>query len=387
VRAVYLDYNATTPPDPGVMDVVRTAALRFGNPSSLHAPARAARTILDEARQRLATLWRCRPTDVAFTASATEANNLAILGVARARRNVGRHLVLSAVEHPAVLRPAQFLAANEGCTVSLVVPDMHGRVDPAAVEEALRKDTILVSVIAAHNETGTLQPVQAIGALCRLRGIPFHTDAVQWYGKEPFQTPDQFCADLVTISAHKFHGPRGAAALYIRAGLSIQPLILGGPQENERRAGTENLPAIVGLAYAVENFAARPVFNRDKLDPLRLALRRTTAEIPGATLYGHPTACLCNTVAASFAGCDTLSLVASLDLEGIYVSGGSACASGALEPPAVLNPAAATGQPGHGLIRFSLGRENTAAQVQAVAAALPGIVRRIREVEQPANRL
>jgi cysteine desulfurase len=385
VRPIYFDYNATTPPDPEVIEVMKTAALRFANPSSIHHAGRQARALLDDARERMAAYWRCRPAEVVFTASATEANNLAILGVARRRRDRGRHLVVSAIEHPAVLRTAGHLAAREGFEVTQVRPDAMGEVDPASVESALRPDTILVSVMAANNEFGSLQPVRDIGLICRRHSIPFHTDAVQWYGKETFQTPDEFAADLVTLSGHKFHGPKGSAALFVRGGLDPEPLVFGGPQEHDRRAGTENVPAILGLVLAVERFALQAVFCRAQIDPLRADLRRSVEAIPGTTVHGHPTRCLCNTLAASFAGCDTLSVLAGLDLEGICVSGGSACSAGSIDLSPVLQAIGAPNDRETAMVRFSLGRESTAEEVTVVGEALRRVIGRIRAVGQSGN--
>ncbi|MCW5556517.1 MAG: cysteine desulfurase, partial [Verrucomicrobiae bacterium] len=239
--AIYFDYNATTPLDPAV----REAMMPFldgvwGNPSSVHQIGRAARAALDEARYRLSGLWKCRPSEVVFTSGGTEANNLAVLGAARRLRaqGRGRHLLTSAVEHPAVLHAHRQLQRLEGFEVTELPVDAAGRVDPQSVAAALRPDTLLVSVMAANNEVGTLQPVAEIGALCRERGVCFHTDAVQALGKRSFEDIHQFQADLVAVCAHKFHGPKGAGALFIRSPLQPESVVVGGGHENERRAGT-----------------------------------------------------------------------------------------------------------------------------------------------------
>ncbi len=247
VRTIYLDYNATTPLDP----VVREAMLPlldevWGNPSSVHHVGRRARAFLDEFRERMARVLRCKPSEIVFTSGGTESNNLAILGTARLLRDKGRHLITSPVEHHAVLRCFEELERREGFEVTLLPVDKHGRVQPEALSAALRPDTTLVSVIAANNEIGTLQSVSQLGSICRENGVLFHTDAVQWFGKESVNDIGVFSADLVSICAHKFHGPKGAGALYIRSPLQPHAIVLGGSHENERRAGTENLPAIAG---------------------------------------------------------------------------------------------------------------------------------------------
>lgn len=262
MNPIYWDYNATTPLDHQVRQAMEPYLENvWGNPSSVHAVGRRARAALDEFRYRLAGAWKCRPSEVIFTSGGTESNNLAVLGTARLRGAQGyRHLVVSPVEHHAVLHALKHLEAHEGFTLTLVPVNHHGRVSAEAVAEALRPDTALVSIMAANNETGTLQPVAEIGRLCRERGVLFHTDAVQAFGKLPFERIDQFEADLVSVCAHKFHGPKGAGALFIRSPLLPHPTQHGGAQENERRGGTENLTAVAGLVSAFETLVLNPVF-------------------------------------------------------------------------------------------------------------------------------
>jgi cysteine desulfurase len=379
VTTIYFDYNATTPLDP----LVREAMLPyigdvFGNPSSVHHVGRRARALLDEARERVAHLWRSKPSEVVFTSGGTESNNLAIFGAARLRRDQGRHIITSSIEHHAVLHPLEYLRKKEGFEVTYLPVDAEGRVSVEAVREALRPDTTLVSVMAANNEIGTLQPVTEIGALCRERGVLFHTDAVQWFGKEPFAGMEQFHADLVSICAHKFHGPKGAGALYIRSPLQPDPIVLGGAHENERRAGTENLAGIVGLAEALERFVPTPVFARGKLEPLmrRLALLADSLQAKGVARHGSLTQGLCNTVAFTVTGVDSMTMLAALDLEGICASSGSACSAGSLEPSHVMLALGVAQEAANSLVRLSLGRESTVQEVAVAERVLPEIILR-----------
>lgn len=335
--------------------------------------------LLDEARERVAAIWRCQPAEVLFTSSATESNNLAVLGVAGSLANKGRHVVTSAIEHPAVLEPCRHLVREHGFEVTFVEPQSSGVVEVGAVRAALRADTVLVSVMAANNEIGTVQPVAAIGEFCRSRGVLFHTDAAQWMGKEPFATIDALRADLVSASAHKFYGPRGAGALFVRAGTPLQPRLWGGGQENDRRAGTENLAAIVGFALATERFLCPPVFPRQRLEQLTAPLLRLLDRLPGVTLHGARQHCLANTVAFTVEGCDALSLLAGLDLEGICASSGSACTSGSLVASHVLLALGLPVATARSLIRLSFGRESTPEEVAYIAAHLPMVIDRIRE--------
>lgn len=350
----------------------------FGNPSSIHALGRRARAGLDDFRDRLARCWHCRPSELIFTSGGTEANNHAIWGAARLRKPLGRHLVTSAVEHPSVLQPLRHLADHGGYDLTIVGTDPSGRVDPDRILAALRPDTILVSVMAANNEVGTLQPVGAIGRLLRERNVLFHTDASQWFGKEPVAAIADFAADLVTVCAHKLYGPKGSGALYVRSPLRIPALLLGGSQEDERRAGTENLAAIAGLVTCLERFTSPPVMDRRRLAPLTDALEAAALSIPGARRWGPDLAArLANTLAVTIRGCDSLSLLAGLDLEGVCASSGSACSSGSLEPSPVLRAMGASPEEAAGLVRFSLGRDNSLADIQRAAASLARVVARV----------
>lgn len=379
MRPVYFDYNATTPLDPAV----RAAMLPFldeiwGNPSSVHQIGRRARALLDDARERVAAVLRAKPSEVVFTSGGTESNNLAIFGSARRLRTKGRHLVTTTIEHHAVLHCFRQLESREGFSVTYVPVDSSGIVSVTDVARAIRPDTTLVSVMAANNEIGTVQPVAEIGALCRQQGVLFHTDAVQAFGKLPFTDITQFQADLVSLCAHKFHGPKGAGVLFIRSPLILDPILFGGAHENERRAGTENLPAIIGLAAAAESFLRSPVFPPERMTELTTRLRLLAESIPGVTIRGSQANKLPNTLALSVSGCDSIVLMAGLDMAGICASSGSACSAGSLEPSHVLLALGVCPAEANSLVRFSLGRESTAAEVAVVEEQLPEIIDRIR---------
>ena len=386
-HSIYFDYNATTPLDPAVRD----AMLPFlndiwGNPSSVHHIGRQARALLDDARDRTAKFLGAQPSEIIFTSGGTEANNLAIFGTARRLKGKGKHLITSAVEHPAVLQSFDYLEKTEGFSVTRLPVNSEGRISVAQFQEALQPDTVLVSVMAANNEIGTLQPVREVGALCREHQIFFHTDAVQWFGKEPFETIHQFHADLVSLCAHKFHGPKGAGLLYIKSPLHPDPILFGGGHENERRAGTENLPSIIGLVTAMEKHVRQPVFASATLKPLADKLRACIRQLSGCELVSPPDQSLVNTVAFTVRGADGMSLLAGLDLEGVCASSGSACSAGSLEPSHVI---LATGrsQSANSLVRFSLGRASTEAEVDLVCALLPSILRRAQRGGLNANGL
>lgn len=351
----------------------------FGNPSSIHTEGRRARAFLDEAREQLAVHWACKPSELVFTSGGTEANNLAILGAARVRRERGRHLITSAVEHHAVLGPMQFLATAEGFELTIVRTDPFGWVNPVEIEKAIRQDTVLVSVMAANNEVGTLQPVAEIGRLCRDRGILFHTDAVQWFGKCPLSKITEFEADLVTCCAHKLYGPKGAGCLYVQSPLKLQSIMFGGSQEDERRPGTENVATIAGMVTAVLQFTNPPVFDPSRLRPLTERLEFLTTALPGVRRWGAvPAGRLANTLALTAAGCDSLSLLAGLDLAGVCASSGSACSAGSLNPSHVLTALGASPSEAAGLVRFSLGRGTTEDDIETAAAAFAAVVNRVR---------
>ena len=375
-RSVYFDYNATTPLDLAVRD----AMLPFfgevwGNPSSVHHVGRKARALLDDARDRAAKFLGAKPSEIIFTSGGTESNNLAIFGAARMLKPKGKHLITSAIEHHAVLHCFDYIEKKEGFEVTRLPVNSEGRVSVEDLKKAIRADTILFSIMAANNEIGTIQPVAELGAICRQRGIIFHTDAVQWFGKEPFENIGQFNADLVSVCAHKFHGPKGAGLLYIKSPLHPDPILFGGGHENERRAGTENLPAIIGLVAALEKFIKPPIFERIKLKKLAAKLIAAIEKIDGCELVSPRENSLANTVSFVVRGADSIGLMAGLDLEGICASSGSACSAGSLEPSHVIL-AIGKKESANSLVRFSLGRDSTAEEVNFVGAALPEIIRR-----------
>ena len=352
----------------------------YGNPSSIHHVGRRARALLDDSRDRIATLWRCKPSEVVFTSGGTESNNLAVFGTARLLRKRGRHIITTQVEHPAVLHACEYLEKSEGFDVTYLPVTSEGLVTGEALIGALRPETILVSIMAANNESGSVQPVAELGKICRERGITFHTDAVQWFGKLPFESIHQFNADLVSVCAHKFHGPKGAGALYIRTPLHPDPIAFGGGHENERRAGTENLAGIIGFTDAFASFVPKPVFDPAMLTPLRTRLLEVLADLESVGVYVRSPmrSVLPNTVAFTVNGSDSLTLLAALDLDGICGSAGSACSSGSLEPSHVMRAMGVPAGQANALVRLSMGRENTLADIEQVAAALPGILARSR---------
>ena len=379
VTRIYLDHNATTPVAPPVADAM-ARALRdvFGNPSSVHAYGQEAKTALDEARSAVARLIGAEPAEIVFTSGGSESNNLALRGVAEAAARAGRRrLVAGAIEHEAVLRTLKALD-GDGRSVALVGVDQRGVVAPDRLAEALTDDTALVSVMHANNEIGTVQPVAEIAALARGRGAVVHTDAVQSVGKIPVDVRG-LGVDLLSLSAHKFNGPKGAGALWIRRGTKLHAQLTGGRQERNRRAGTENLPAIVGLGAAARRLLEGGGDGKDDVTALRDRLEAgVLAGVPGTAVNGGAAERVGNTSNISFHGVEAESLLIALDLEGVAVSTGSACSSGTLEPSHVLR---AMGLPPHraqNSIRFSLGLGNTAAEVDRVVEVLPGIVERLR---------
>ena len=379
MRTVYFDYNANTPLDPALSE----AMLPFlgevwGNPSSVHQVGRASRALLDSARERAAAALGAKPSEIVFTSGGTESTNLAILGTARLLKTKGRHIITSAIEHHAVLHCCDYLEKKEGFEITRLPVDPDGIVSPEALELAIRPDTVLVSIMAANNEIGSIQPVSKLGAISQDRGVLFHTDAVQWFGKEPFRNLNDLNADLISICAHKLYGPKGAGLLFVRSPLHPDPILFGGGHENERRAGTENLAGIIGLVEALERFISPPVFQRGPLALLTNRLINLVRAIDGVHFVGSADRRLVNTVSFVVEGADSIALLAGLDLEGICASSGSACSAGSLEPSHVIRALGLPMPLAHSLVRFSLGRESTAEEVELVENALPEIVKRTR---------
>lgn len=379
MKTIYFDYNATTPLDANV----RAAMLPFldeiyGNPSSVHSVGRRARALLDDARDRVATVWRCKPSEVVFTSGGTESNNMAIFGTARSLRDKGRHLITSTIEHHAVLHCFQHLEKKEGFDVTYLPASSAGLISPDDLEKAIRPDTTLVSIMAANNETGAVQAVVSFGEICRSRGILFHTDAVQWFGKEPFDDISQFNADLVSYCAHKLHGPKGAGALYIKSPFHPDPLLFGGSHENERRAGTENMAAIIGLVESAERFIIPAVFPRDSLLAFSNHLIDFLDKLEGVQFRGSRTSRLSNTVACTVSRADSITLLAGLDLEGVCASSGSACSAGSLEPSHVLLAMGVGKELGNSLVRFSLGRNSNLEEILQVERVFENVIKQAR---------
>jgi len=381
VQRIYLDHNATTPVAPEVIDRM-AAALRdeFGNPSSVHHFGQRAKAIIDEARSAVAALLSADPGDVVFTGGGTEGDNLAIRGAAEALEQTGRkHIIASAIEHEAVLNTLKALA-RRGWKTTILPVDGTGIVSPDALRAAITDDTALVSVMHANNEIGTVQPVAELAAIARERRALFHTDAVQSAGKIPIDVKG-LGVDLLSISAHKFYGPKGVGALWIRRGVRLQAPLTGGKQERSRRAGTENVAGIAGMGVAAREAIAKMGAEATRLGALRDRLEDGILRgVSGTALNGVRVPRVPNTTNISFERTEAESLLIALDLEGVAVSTGSACSSGTLEPSHVLK---AMGFPPHrtqNSLRFSLGVANTEADIDRVIAVLPGIVEKLRSL-------
>lgn len=380
---VYFDYNATTPVTPDVAEAM-TRATRdlFGNPSSVHHFGQQAKAALDEARSAVAALLGAEPSEVVFTGGGTEADNFAIRGLAEALEPTGRrHLIASAIEHEAVLNTLKALG-RRGWRTTLLPVGTTGIVDPDALREALTEDTALVSVMHANNEIGTVQPIEALAALAHERGALFHTDAVQSTGKIPVHV-GRLGVDLVAISAHKFNGPKGVGALWIKRGTRMLPLLTGGKHERNRRAGTENVPGLVGMGVAAAAAAAKLGSEGVRVAGLRDRLEAGILQhVGGTAVNGAADPRVPNTSNISFDRVEAESLLIALDLEGIAVSTGSACSSGTLEPSHVLR---AMGLPAHraqNSLRFSLGQFSTDAEVDRVLDTVPGLVEKLRALSR-----
>jgi len=373
---VYLDNSATTP----VAEEVRQAmapyhSVDFGNASSLHSFGRRAHRAIEESRAEIAELLAVRPDEILFTSGATEADNLAILGTAFATED-HRHIVTSKTEHHAVLHSVAWLETR-GFEVTRLDPDGTGRIDPQQVRDAIRSDTLLVSIMAGNNEIGTLQPIETIGAICRERGVLFHTDAVQAYGKIDLPIEN---VDLLSISAHKLHGPKGVGCLFVRNGVRLVPLFHGGGHEKGRRSGTENVPGIVGLAAASRiAFRDRAEVTR-RMAAYRERLIDGVGRLRGTRLNGHRTMCLPHIVNFSFQGIEGESLVMKLDEHGIAVSTGSACSSPNLEPSHVLVAIGVPLSMAHGSLRVSAGRQTTGKEIDRFLEVLPHVVEELRRM-------
>ncbi len=381
MQRIYLDHNATTPLLPEVIDRM-TGTLReeFGNPSSVHHFGQQAKAAIDEARTEVATLLSADPSEVLFTSGGTESDNIAIRGAAEALEATGRrHLIASSIEHEAVLNTLKALA-KRGWRTTLLPVDQTGIVAPDALRAALADDTALVSVMHANNEIGTIQPIAELARIAHDRGALFHTDAVQSAAKLPVSVRS-LGVDMLSISAHKFYGPKGVGALWIRRGLRVLPLLTGGRQERSRRAGTENVAGIVGMGVAARIARGKMADEGTRLSALRDRLEaEILAAVPGTAVNGAREPRVPNTTNVSFDRVEAESLLIALDLEGIAVSTGSACSSGTLEPSHVLKAMGFNAHRAQNSIRFSLGASSTDAEIDRVIAVLPRMVEKLRSL-------
>jgi cysteine desulfurase len=377
-RRIYLDHNATTPVHPEVLEAMLPYYKdKFGNASSIHGFGREVKVALEESREKVAKLINADPNEIYFTSGGTESDNLAIKGTAFANRKKGKHLITSKIEHHAILESCKFLGKEE-FEVTYLPVDKYGFIDPDDLKKAMRKDTILVSMMYANNEVGTIEPLEELSKITKENGVYFHTDAVQAMGKLPVDV-QRLNVDMLSVSAHKIYGPKGVGAIYIRKGTRITPWSHGGSHERSRRAGTENVPGIVGLAKAVE-IAYRDMEEQSRyLRNLSEAFyKKLTQAIPDVFLNGDLEKRIPNTLNLSFKAVEGESIILSLDLKGVAVSTGSACASGSLEPSHVLSAMGIAPEIAQAAIRFSFGRENTMEDVEYVVEILPEIVSRLR---------
>ena len=380
-RRVYFDHNATTPIAPEVWQAMTEAVANFGNPSSIHTFGREAKVALEGARERVANFIGAKPSEIIFTSGGTEADNLALFGVASAFSHRGKHIIISQIEHHAVLESAHHLV-KQGFEVSYLAPTRDGIVLPDALIKAIRPDTILVSIMAANNETGNIQPIAELTKITREKGILFHADAVQMAGKRPINV-SEFGVDLLSISAHKLYGPKGVGALWVRRGVKINPVLVGGGHEQNRRAGTENLISIIGFAKACEIASARLETDEKKFVALSEKLYRgLKGKVDDFRINGSLERRLPNTFNISFPGIDGEAVIVGLDMEGVAVASGSACTSGATEPSHVLMALGLSKREALGSIRVSFGRDNTDEEVDYFLSALPPIVERLKALSK-----
>ena len=378
MERIYLDNAATTRVRPEVAEAVLPAMTEtYGNASSVHSFGREAKKAMEKARAQVAAAIGAKKEEIYFTAGGSEADNWAIKGAAHALRRKGLHIITTSIEHHAVLHTCQALE-KEGFEVTYLPVDEYGLVTPDQVEAAIRPDTILVSVMAANNEIGTIEPIAEIGAVCLAHKVLFHTDAVQAVGHMPLDVA-AMQIDMLSLSGHKFYAPKGVGALYIRTGVRIENLIEGGAQERNRRAGTENVPAIVGMGKAIELITAEMAEENARISGLRDRLIAGILDaIPESRLNGHPTKRLPGNVNVSIRYIEGEALLLSLDMAGIAASSGSACTSGSLDPSHVLLAIGLPHEIAHGSLRLTIGRDNTQDEIDRVLEELPKIVSRLR---------
>ncbi len=380
MRRIYLDHSATTPVRPEVAEIMlEYLTEKYGNPSSVYSFGREAREGLEKARGQTASLINARPGEIIFTSGGTESDNMAIIGAANKYADKGKHIITSAVEHHAVLNTCEYLE-KKGFKVTVLPVDEHGIVRTDDLRRALTPETILITIMHANNEVGSIQSLEEIGALAREKGVLFHTDAVQSLGKIPVDVK-KMNIDLLTGSAHKLYGPKGAGFLYVRKGTKLAPLVFGGGQEKKYRAGTENIPGIVGLGKAMELAGQEMATEMPRLEKLRDRLINGLQErIPHVKLNGHPVLRVPTNVNLSFEFVEGESLLLSLDMKGIAASSGSACTSGSLDPSHVLLAMGLCHEIAHGSVRMTLGHSNTEEDIQHVLDEFPPIVERLRHM-------
>ena len=380
MEPIYLDHNATTPVDPAVVDAMLPFLNDgFGNASSAHSFGRDAKVALEQAREMIAEIINCQPSELYFTSGGTESDNIAVLGTAY-QYPKKKHLVVGATEHPAVIEPAEYLHHHDGYDLDLLPVDVEGFASAHTLDDLLRDDTVLVSVMDANNETGALQDLAVLTDVVHERDILFHTDAVQSIGKINVDVKI-LGVDMLSLTGHKIYGPKGTGALFIRQGVKIAPLFYGGAHEKKRRPGTENVAGAVGLAKALEVAEKQRVDDFARLT--RLAdrfIEKVTAAIPDSFFNGPRTRRIPQTVNMSFPGAEGESIILSLDLKGIAASSGSACTSGATEPSHVLTAMGIPLERGQSAVRFSLGRATTSKHLNYVVKVLPPIIERLREM-------
>jgi cysteine desulfurase len=387
MKTVYLDHCATTPLHPDVLKAMLPFLRHsFGNPSSIHALGRKAREAVEEARGKVAALIGANASEVVFTSGGTEANNLAIQGISHARKDRGNHIITSSIEHHAVLKTCRYLERN-GFTVTYLPVDQHGIINPEDVKKALTDRTILISVMHANNEVGTIEPIAEIGGFAAERDIPFHTDAVQSAGKMPLNVKEIGC-DLLSLSAHKFCGPKGIGALYIRDGIRIDPILHGGGQERDMRSGTENVASIAGLGKACELARDTVAVGMDEIRKMRDELQeRISAALPDLTINGHPVSRLPNCLSVSFPGLMGEIILRDLDTRGIAVSAGSACTSHSVEISHVLSAMGLPAETAQGTVRMSLGIINTPDEIEYAATAFIEVAKKLKTLSEIENSL
>ncbi|MDI6826799.1 MAG: cysteine desulfurase family protein [Candidatus Aenigmarchaeota archaeon] len=379
MRRVYMDYAATTPVDPRVLEAMKPYFLKkYGNSMSLHAWGREAKEALENSRETVASLMNADQEEVIFLGSGTEGSNMVLKGTAFANRKKGKHIIVSSIEHHCVLESARWLE-RQGFEITYLPVDKYGLVDLNALENAIKKDTILVSVMHANNEIGTIEPVEEIGKLCREKGIYFYSDAAQSYGKIPVDV-EKMNVDLLMVDAHKIYGPKGTGALFIRKGTKIEPLLHGGGHEFGLRSSTVNVASIVGFAKAVEIQKKEMNSDANKQTKFRDRLIKEILKIEDSHLNGHPTKRLPNNAHFWFAYIEGESLITQLDMHGIAASTGSACSSESLEPSHVLLAIGLKPQEAHGSLRLTTGKYTTKKDVDYVLEILPKAVKRLREI-------